>query len=75
VVYGKPLQFKYFSQKSIIEYIEVFHNRQRLQFEVFNMAKRKTTGTVNYEQNFSKLPRNFATIWMPKMYRDIGHGN
>jgi len=28
--YGKPLQSKYFTQKSIIEYIEVFYNRQRL---------------------------------------------
>jgi len=28
--YGKPLQSKYFTQKSIAEYIEVFYNRQRL---------------------------------------------
>ena len=28
--YGKPLQSKYFTQKSIIEYTSVFYNRQRL---------------------------------------------
>ena len=28
--YGKPLQSKYFTQKAIIEYIEVHYNRQRL---------------------------------------------
>ena len=28
--YGKPLQSKYFTQKSIAEYTSVFYNRQRL---------------------------------------------
>ena len=29
-IFGKPSQSKYFTQKSIIEYISVFYNRQRL---------------------------------------------